>query len=615
MARSHLRFTLKDRDGNAIQNARLQLRLHATSILVSDAWTAESGGVTTGSELVTNSQGEVECWFDVPKAVDISVTDNGGTAYRVSDLVGGVPTSFLTWTAFPETVEVFPPPADIATNATVVHLAGSEFITGTKYFAGLYIRNEYGMHPKHHDFGAVGDGVADDTIPLRNCLAACYNSATNPATTTRIATAPMKLGAASYKVTGPISAASVSGLVIEGEGINLTSIVAAEGSVFENVLDLNGVIRSKISGMKIVPCQFAGTITAGIDWYWDYTTSAFSASSCAFEDLWIVGRFTAAGFGVSRKTNGARQCDHGHFRNIIIDGALQDDATYWQQAWVLGNGLSGNQTNYDIEGWSISFCKVGIKLDGAKSVWFSKGGAGGQATVVYNAGYDFHMVDFECEGIGRLYDMPGASTASQSVEFSNGEIQPLMKFTGSSVDPAGVVDGEFIRHYVPGVFTIRNVRLIAGPTGVVHRMRFNPIGPPQGDLTVLIDGLTTFQAPDVLLARPTYVSGAVNVNIRGYQQLDTTTQQVTAIYPGPFKIDPSPRRRDGTVALVGGTATITTTAVTANSQIVLSVQTPGGTVGIPSITAKTAGTSFVITSTSATDTSTIFWQIVDVFYE
>ncbi len=69
----------------------------------------------------------------------------------------------------------------------------------------------------------------------------------------------------------------------------------------------------------------------------------------------------------------------------------------------------------------------------------------------------------------------------------------------------------------------------------------------------------------------------------------------------------------GSVALVGGTATVATTAVTANSLIFLTVQALGGvgTAQGVAVTAKTAGTSFVITSADGADTSTIAWFIVN----
>ncbi len=69
----------------------------------------------------------------------------------------------------------------------------------------------------------------------------------------------------------------------------------------------------------------------------------------------------------------------------------------------------------------------------------------------------------------------------------------------------------------------------------------------------------------------------------------------------------------GSVALIGGTIVVSTTAVTANSLIRLTCQALG-TVTAPSalcVSAKTASTSFTILASQATDTSTIFWEIVN----
>lgn len=79
----------------------------------------------------------------------------------------------------------------------------------------------------------------------------------------------------------------------------------------------------------------------------------------------------------------------------------------------------------------------------------------------------------------------------------------------------------------------------------------------------------------------------------------------------------------GTVTLVAGTATVATTAVTANSQIRLYRQGVGATgaaaLGILTLGTKTAGTSFVINAVTAasssanqtTDVSVIGWEIVN----
>lgn len=67
----------------------------------------------------------------------------------------------------------------------------------------------------------------------------------------------------------------------------------------------------------------------------------------------------------------------------------------------------------------------------------------------------------------------------------------------------------------------------------------------------------------------------------------------------------------GTATLVAGTVTVATTAVTASSRIFLTTNTPGGTPGWLQVSARTAGTSFTILSSSGTDTSVVAWQIIE----
>ena len=69
--------------------------------------------------------------------------------------------------------------------------------------------------------------------------------------------------------------------------------------------------------------------------------------------------------------------------------------------------------------------------------------------------------------------------------------------------------------------------------------------------------------------------------------------------------------KQGLATLVGGTAVVNTTAVAANSRIFLTAQNTGGTPGALRVSARTAGTSFTITSTSASDTSAVAWHIFD----
>lgn len=67
----------------------------------------------------------------------------------------------------------------------------------------------------------------------------------------------------------------------------------------------------------------------------------------------------------------------------------------------------------------------------------------------------------------------------------------------------------------------------------------------------------------------------------------------------------------GRATLAGGTVTVNTTSVSAGSEIFVTCQTPGGTPGFLRISARVAGTSFTILSSSGTDTSVVAWFIVE----
>jgi hypothetical protein len=70
-------------------------------------------------------------------------------------------------------------------------------------------------------------------------------------------------------------------------------------------------------------------------------------------------------------------------------------------------------------------------------------------------------------------------------------------------------------------------------------------------------------------------------------------------------------KRMGLATLVGGTITVSNTSVTANTRIFTSRQTAGGTLGHLSIGTVTPATSFVINSSSGSDTSVVAWLLIE----
>jgi hypothetical protein len=69
--------------------------------------------------------------------------------------------------------------------------------------------------------------------------------------------------------------------------------------------------------------------------------------------------------------------------------------------------------------------------------------------------------------------------------------------------------------------------------------------------------------------------------------------------------------KQGTATLVAGTVVVNNTSVTASSRIFLTSQADGGTPGFLRVSARTAATSFTITSSNAADTSTVAYEIFE----
>jgi hypothetical protein len=103
---------------------------------------------------------------------------------------------------------------------------------------------------------------------------------------------------------------------------------------------------------------------------------------------------------------------------------------------------------------------------------------------------------------------------------------------------------------------------------------------------------------------------SVTVGLTGGLLVDNSTVPPTVSGGQAGIIESGTAARMGLATLVGGTVTVATTAVAANSRIFLSAQTPGGTPGYLSCAVRVASTSFTILSSNVLDTSTVAWNIV-----
>lgn len=146
--------------------------------------------------------------------------------------------------------------------------------------------------------------------------------------------------------------------------------------------------------------------------------------------------------------------------------------------------------------------------------------------------------------------------------------------------------------------------------------------PPIGSTTPNTGAFTTLSATSSITAGTTITATLGNITATNGNIVKGTAGNKD-IYSSVASTTAAGANSAGTVTLVGGTATISTTAVTANSIIRLYRQGVGATgaaaLGLLSIGTVTAGVSFIInavqaanaTALQASDVSIIAWEIVN----
>lgn len=148
-------------------------------------------------------------------------------------------------------------------------------------------------------------------------------------------------------------------------------------------------------------------------------------------------------------------------------------------------------------------------------------------------------------------------------------------------------------------------------------------GAAAGDdlLTARVSGDTVAQLTVNANGKIEWSSGSTPPDVSlfrdGSNRLHTVNSMVTEgsfvcdVAGGGLSVKEGANARSGRVALVGGSATVANTSVTATTEIQVTSQVDGGTPGWLRVSARVAGTSFTITSSSGTDTSTVAYLLVE----
>ncbi|MHB8739380.1 MAG: hypothetical protein ACYC9D_12450 [Candidatus Dormibacteria bacterium] len=108
-------------------------------------------------------------------------------------------------------------------------------------------------------------------------------------------------------------------------------------------------------------------------------------------------------------------------------------------------------------------------------------------------------------------------------------------------------------------------------------------------------------------------------SIGGASVLATLNSQILYVYGNiatniagaGFQIKEGTNARMGVSTLVAGSVVVANTSVTANTRIFLTKQTSGTTTAPVEVSARTAGTSFTISTGSNTDTAVVAWLLIE----
>ena len=173
--------------------------------------------------------------------------------------------------------------------------------------------------------------------------------------------------------------------------------------------------------------------------------------------------------------------------------------------------------------------------------------------------------------------LSGSSTGSRAI---------MLDSSSYSTNTSYITSGTIINNCTFFNFASSAINIYAPNGGTITGMRFTN--------NVLNSGT-------MLLA--TYGSGATNSSPYYYGNSPELIGSKVILATGT-------NASAGSSTLAAGTVTVSNTLVTSSSLILLSVSVVGGTQGILSYT-KVAGTSFTINSSSATDTSTVSWVIIN----
>jgi hypothetical protein len=260
---------------------------------------------------------------------------------------------------------------------------------------------------------------------------------------------------------------------------------------------------------------------------------------------------------------------------------------YLDECTISQGGQSASGTNYDVN-WTgsaegfITDCRFGSPI-------VATGSAGVQQTINVAAGQNLRVLGANFTGSGSSSSNWFTNLPAGVLEASNGTLNFASTVTLSN-SSAAIVKGS----------------LSAQPSASTSTVLSGNVGGSQTFDNFRLTGDGKIAAGTGSASRDTSWG-----RIAAAQFGSADSDIVAALAGKGFRIKEGTNAKMGTATLSGGSVTVSNTSVTSTSRIIAFSQADGGTPGWLRCSARTAGTSFTITSSSASDTSTIMWILFE----
>ncbi|WP_280665516.1 MULTISPECIES: glycosyl hydrolase family 28-related protein [unclassified Kitasatospora] len=416
------------------------------------------------------------------------------------------------------------------------------------------------------DFGAVGDGVADDTAAIQAAIKAIPGGGV------------VYLPSGTYRISAALTV--TSGLTFRGTGAQSTFVVqsstTADGFAgtdllfvtFES-LSIDGPGSTSGTGMGVHFTLAAHAATQYV------TMRNCMVKNWGSDGINIAIPMVSSFNGVIAQTNGG----YGFNIHTNADTGPAGTSCQFTSCYANANTVGGFRlhklTYSQLSGCAADSNPVGYELD-------------------FPCGISLNGCGAEVNATGILVN--GGSVVSLNAVYFYGSTGPCVQLVNGaqSVSITGLSDIE----PTAGANCVTTDATSSAFLSAVASTRPNSLLGPHPMLST--DGLYakgytylggTVEAQNHLIA----TSGNVAINTAGFG----------------LTIKEGAGAKMGVSTLGGGTVTVITAGVTANSRIMLSGQNASGTPGNLYVSSRTPGSSFTITSTSTTDTRDIAWILVE----